>query len=66
MPLRVEPEGNGDVIAQTVALVEDHVYMYESPSVIVTGPSEPLALISAETVTGEGGGGGGGGGVLAS
>ena len=55
--MNVEPEGNGDVISQTVAPVEDQVYVYESPLLIVTGPSEPLALIStvgaAKTLTGK-------------
>ena len=57
LPVTETPEGpEGEVSVQAVASVESQVYENVSPRVIVTGPSEPLALISvliaAETDTG--------------
>lgn len=48
LPEVVVPESpDGEVSVQAVASVELQEYENDSPSVIVTGPSEPLALISA-------------------
>ena len=50
IPTVAIPEVIGDVCWQAVAPVEDQLKVYELPDWMVTGPSEPLALMS--TVTG--------------
>jgi len=44
------PELAGEVSWQEVAFEDVQLYEYESPSVIVIWPSEPLALMSTVTM----------------
>ena len=46
------PEVIGEVIWQEVAFEEDQEYVYVSPVFKFTGPSEPLAFMSAVTTAG--------------